>query len=104
MTRSQLVALIGDRNPHLYQRDVERVVDIIIEGIAAALAQGNRVELRDFGVFWVKRRDARSAHNPRTGGSIAVTARRFIAYRAGKNLVVRLNASPPPKSVAARRV
>ena len=72
MIRSELIQKIADENPHLYQRDVERIVNTIFEEIIEALARGDRVELRGFGAFSVKKRDARAGRNPRTGESVAV--------------------------------
>jgi len=72
MTKSQLIQRIAELNPHLYQRDVERIVSTIFEEISTALADGNRVELRGFGAFSVKHRDARMGRNPRTGDTVQV--------------------------------
>ena len=72
MTRSQLVAKLAVHNPHLYHRDVERVVAAVFEEISAALARGDRVELRGFGSFSLKKRSARIGRNPRTGSAVAV--------------------------------
>ena len=66
MIRSELVQIIADENPHLFQRDVERIVNTVFDEITNALAKGERVELRGFGAFSVKRRDARMGRNPRT--------------------------------------
>src|SRR3546814_5210687 len=70
MTKSELIARLAERNPHLYQRDIERIVATIFEEIAGALARGDRVELRGFGAFSVRRRDARAGRNPRTGDPV----------------------------------
>ena len=75
MIRSELIQKIADENPHLYQRDVERIVNAIFEEITQALADGNRVELRGFGAFSVKKRDARVGRNPRTGETIKIAAK-----------------------------
>ena len=72
MTKSELVQRLAEANPHLYQRDVEVIVTAIFDEIATALARGDRVELRGFGAFSVKRRDARVGRNPRTGDSVQV--------------------------------
>ena len=69
MIKSELVQRIAEHNPHLYQRDVENIVNAILEEIVAALARGDRVELRGFGAFSVKSRPARTGRNPRTGES-----------------------------------
>jgi integration host factor subunit beta len=75
MTKSELIARIAAANPHLYQRDVERIVITIFEEISVALARGQRVELRGFGAFSVKKRGARLGRNPRTGESVDVTSK-----------------------------
>lgn len=67
MIKSELVQRIAESNPHLYQRDVENIVNAILDEIVAALARGDRVELRGFGAFSVKARPARTGRNPRTG-------------------------------------
>ena len=72
MIKSELVLKIAEQNPHLYQRDVENIVNAILDTIADALARGDRVELRGFGAFSVKKRDARTGRNPRTGETVSV--------------------------------
>ena len=91
MTKSELISRIAELNPHLFQRDVESIVSTIFEEVATALARGDRVELRGFGAFSVKSRDARIGRNPRTGASVNV-ARKFVPFfKAGKDLRERLN-------------
>ena len=72
MIRSELIQIIADENPHLYQRDVERIVNTVFSEITEALSKGDRVELRGFGAFSVKLRDARIGRNPRTGEPVKV--------------------------------
>ena len=91
MTKSELITLIGQMNPHLYQRDVERIVSTIFDEISAALARGDRVELRGFGAFSVKRREARVGRNPRTGDAVAVARKVIPFFKTGKHLRDRLN-------------
>ena len=91
MTKSELIARLAEANPHLYQRDVERIVTTIFDEIATALARGDRVELRGFGAFSVKRRDARQGRNPRTGEQVAVTEKAVPFFNTGKQLRERLN-------------
>ena len=91
MTRSELVAKIAAKNPHLYQRDVERIVSIILDEITNAMASGGRVELRGFGAFSVKHRDSRVGRNPRTGESVNVPAKSIPFFKAGKQLRERIN-------------
>ena len=79
-------------SPHLYQPDIERIVTIIFDEIATALARGDRVELRGFGAFSVTRRGARQGRNPRTGEQVAVTEKAVPFFKTGKQLRDRLNA------------
>ena len=90
MTKSELIQRIAELNPHLYHRDVERIVSTILEEISEALAAGNRVELRGFGAFSVKHRDARVGRNPRTGESVDVSEKRIPFFKTGKQLRERL--------------
>ena len=91
MTKSELIARLAERNPHLYQRDVERIVTTIFEEITGALTRGDRVELRGFGAFSVKRRDARTGRNPRTGAAVPVDEKVVPFFKAGKELRERVN-------------
>lgn len=83
--------MLAEKNPHLYLRDVEKIVDTIFEEITKALVKGNRVELRGFGAFSVKQRAARTGRNPRTGESVSVEAKRLPFFKTGKALRDRLN-------------
>ena len=91
MIRSELIQTIAEDNPHLFQRDVERIVNAIFEEITNAMARGERVELRGFGAFSVKQRDARVGRNPRTGEAADVDAKRVPFFKTGKLLRDRLN-------------
>ena len=91
MTKSELILRLSEQNPHLYQRDVERLVACVFEEITSALARGDRVELRGFGAFSVKQRDARVGRNPRTGDSVQVDAKAVPFFKTGKQLRERLN-------------
>ncbi len=91
MIKSELVQKIADENPHLYQRDVERIVGTIFDEIIEAMANGHRVELRGFGAFSVKKRDARVGRNPRTGESVQVEEKYVPFFKTGKLLRDRLN-------------
>ena len=91
MTKSELIARLAEANPHLYQRDVERIVSTIFEEITASLARGDRVELRGFGAFSVKERGARIGRNPRTGESVQVEAKYIPYFKTGKQLRNKLN-------------
>lgn len=91
MIRSELIQTIAEENPHLPQQDVERVVNAVLEEIIVALENGNRVELRGFGAFSVKRRDARQGRNPRTGEAVDVPEKHVPFFKTGKLLRDRLN-------------
>ncbi len=91
MTKSELIQRIAELNPHLYQRDVERIVSTIFDEIADALARGDRVELRGFGAFSVKQRGARIGRNPRTGAAVKVAEKWIPFFKTGKQLRERLN-------------
>ena len=91
MIKSELVQRIAERNTHLYQRDIENIVGSILDEIVKALARGDRVELRGFGAFSVKRRDARQGRNPRTGESVPVEEKHVPFFKTGKLLRERLN-------------
>ena len=92
MTKSELIARIAELNPHLYQSDAEKIVTTVFDEISNALARGRRVELRGFGVFSVRTRNARAGRNPRTGEQVSVAAKCVPFFKAGKKLKDRLNA------------
>lgn len=91
MIRSELIQKISEENPHLFQRDVERIVNTVFEEVINAMARGDRVELRGFGAFSVKKRDARQGRNPRTGESVSVEQKHVPFFKTGKLLRERLN-------------
>ncbi|MEC9217456.1 MAG: integration host factor subunit beta [Pseudomonadota bacterium] len=92
MTKSELILRLAEANPHLFQRDVERIVSTIFNEISAALESGDRVELRGFGAFSVKKRDSRVGRNPRTGAAVQVQSKYVPFFKTGKQLRDRLNA------------
>jgi integration host factor subunit beta len=92
MVKSELVQRIADQKSHLYERDVERVVDAMLEEIIAALARRDRVELRGFGMFSIKERQARTGCHPRTGAMLPIAEKAIPIFKAGKELRKRLNA------------
>ncbi|MEP6966452.1 MAG: integration host factor subunit beta [Pseudomonadota bacterium] len=92
MIKSELIAALAAENPHLTQRDVERVVGVILGRIVERLESGGRVELRGFGAFSVRSRPARSGRNPRTGQAVQVKAKHVPFFKSGKELKARLNA------------
>jgi integration host factor subunit beta len=91
MIKSELVARVAAANPHLYQRDVENIVNAILEEIADALSRRDRVELRGFGAFSVKERPARVGRNPRTGENVDVAGKAVPFFKTGKEMRMRLN-------------
>lgn len=93
MTKSELILRLAEINPHLYHRDVERIVTAIFDEITTALARGDRVELRGFGAFSVKKRDSRVGRNPRTGAAVNVAEKAVPFFKTGKQLRERLNAN-----------
>ncbi len=91
MTKSELIMRLAEKNPHLYYRDVERIVSTVFDEIAGALSRGDRVELRGFGALSVKKRNARIGRNPRTGESVNVAEKHVPFFKTGKHLRQRLN-------------
>ena len=91
MIRSELVTIVAEGNQHLTMRDVERIVGTIFDEITNALAAGRRVELRGFGAFSTRGREARTGRNPRTGTAVKVAAKRVPYFKPGKELRERLN-------------
>ena len=91
MIKSELVDQIAEKNPHLYHRDVERIVNAVLDEIVRAMGEGDRVELRGFGAFSVKARQARTGRNPRTGSAVDVSAKKVPFFKTGKELRERLN-------------
>ncbi len=102
MTKSELIAELAAANPHLLSRDVELIVSTIFDEITGALARGTRVELRGFGAFTVKRRDARTGRNPRTGEAVPVNEKAVPFFKAGKELRERVDRGARPARAAAR--
>ena len=91
MIKSELIVKIAKLYPHLYQSDVETIVNQLLEEIGDAMGRGDRVELRGFGTFSVKQREARIGRNPRTGESVAVSKKHAPFFKTGKDLRERMN-------------
>lgn len=91
MIRSELVQRISAENPHLFLKDVEKILDVMLDSIVDALARGERVELRGFGAFTVKYRAPRKGRNPRTGATVKVSEKYVPFFKTGKELRERLN-------------
>ena len=91
LIKSQLIQNITNQNPHLYVKDVERIVNTIFSEITKSLSEGRRVELRGFGAFSVQRRKERVGRNPRTGEAVKVSERYIPRFKSGKELKIKLN-------------
>jgi integration host factor subunit beta len=91
MIKSELIQRICSQNPHLFQRDVEKIVNAIFDEIADALRRGDRVELRGFGAFSAKLRGARQGRNPATGAVVSVAQKAMPHFKTGKEMRERLN-------------
>jgi integration host factor subunit beta len=100
MTKSELTADLAAANPHLTGRDVELIVATVFDEITAALSRGERVELRGFGAFTVKHRNARTGRNPRTGEAVPVDEKAVPFFKAGKELRERVNKGRPARPAA----
>ena len=96
MIKSELIRRISSQNPHLYERDIEKVVSAILDEMVEALRRGDRVELRGFGTFSAKIRGARTGRNPRTGVAVQVSKRAIPAFKTGKEMRWRLNRETVP--------
>jgi integration host factor subunit beta len=102
VTKSELIADIAAANPHLRSADVELIVATIFDEITGALAAGQRVELRGFGAFTTKHRDARTGRNPRTGEAVSVDEKSVPFFKAGKELRERVNRGKPSRAGSER--
>jgi integration host factor subunit beta len=96
MIKSELIRRISSQNPHLYDRDLEKVVNAILDEMIEALRRGDRVELRGFGAFSVKLREARTGRNPRTGVVVSVAKKAYPFFKTGKEIRARLNREAAP--------
>jgi integration host factor subunit beta len=96
MIKSELIQRISSQNPHLFQRDIEKIVSAIIDEIVQALRRGDRVELRGFGAFSAKLREARRGRNPKTGAAVAVAKKAVPYFKTGKEMRARLNRETVP--------
>ena len=96
MIKSELVQRIASQNPHLFQRDIEKIVSVLLDEIVQALRRGDRVELRGFGAFSAKLRGARQGRNPRTGAAVAIGKKAVAFFKTGKEMRARLNRETVP--------
>src|ERR1051325_11068509 len=104
MLKSDLVQRVAVQNPHLYQRDIEKIVNAMLDEIVGALRQGDRVELRGFGAFSTKLREARQGRNPRTGAVVSVAQKAVPFFKTGKEMRARLNPEIRPIVASADQV
>ena len=91
MTKSELILRLSKKYPHLYQRDIETLVATVFDEISETLVDGGRVELRGFGAFSIRKREARKARNPKNGQEVHIGERYAIYFRTGKDLRDRVN-------------
>ena len=96
MIKSGLIERITAQNPHLFQRDIEKVVSAMLDEMVEALRRGDRVELRGFGAFSAKLREARTGRNPRTGVAVQVSKKAVALFKTGKEMRARLNRETLP--------
>jgi|SRR5689334_17870429 integration host factor subunit beta len=96
MLKSELIRRISSQNPHLYERDIEKVVSAILDEMVEALRRGDRIELRGFGAFSAKVRGARQGRNPKTGVAVAVGRKTIPYFKTGKDMRARLNRETVP--------
>ena len=91
MNKSDLIIKIANLNPNIFHKDANKIVNVFFDTITKALSRNVRVELRGFGVFDVKKREARIARNPKNGAAVAVPAKNIPYFRMGKGMKDRLN-------------
>jgi integration host factor subunit beta len=101
MIKSELIERIASRNPHLFQRDIEKIVSAIFDEIVEALRRGDRVEVRGFGAFSARIRGARTGRNPRTGAVVQVAKKAIPFFKTGKEMRARLNQETVPSALTA---
>ena len=94
MTKSELLLRLAKKHPHMYQRDIETLVDTILDNMSQMLIDGGRIEIRGFGAFSIRKRNARKARNPKSGQEVQVADRYAIYFRMGKELKERINKPP----------
>ena len=91
MTKSELILKITNKNSFLYQKDVYKIIDTLFSSVTTALKNGDRVELRGFGTFTTKHRDARIGRNPKTGEPVAIPQKKMPFFKMGKSMKERIN-------------
>ena len=96
MTKSGLIEEVARRTPHISKKDTEVVVNTIFESMIESLREGERIEIRGFGSFQVKVREAREGRNPKTGAPVQISAKRTPFFKVGKELKEMVDESPDP--------
>jgi integration host factor subunit beta len=96
MLKTELIKRIASQSPHLYERDIEKIVNAILDEMTEAMRRGDRVELRGFGAFSVKHREPRQGRNPKTGAVVPVPKKAIPAFKTGKDMRKRLNRETEP--------
>ena len=91
MTKSELILKVTNKNSFLYQKDVYKIVDTLFNSVSKALKDGDRVELRGFGTFTTKLRNARIGRNPKTGEPVAIPKKKMPFFKMGKSMKERIN-------------
>ncbi len=91
MTKSDLILKIVQKYSFLYQKDVHKIVNIIFGTVSDAIGNGDRVELRGFGAFSSKKREARIGRNPKTGKPVAIPTKCLPCFKMGKAMKERIN-------------
>jgi integration host factor subunit beta len=101
MTKHELIDEVARLYPRYSRRDAEVIVNAVFDSMADALHEGNRIEIRGFGSFVVKSRDARDGRNPKTGRLVSVPAKQVPFFKVGKELRLRVDGRPVPPPAAA---
>ena len=91
MTKSELILKITSKNSYLYHKDVYKIIDTLFNCVTKALKDGDRVELRGFGTFSTKLRNARIGRNPKTGEPVAIPQKKMPFFKMGKSMRERIN-------------
>ena len=100
MTKSGLIEKVAEQTPHISKKDTEVVVNTIFDAMTEALRRGERIEIRGFGSFVVKHRQAREGRNPKTGAVVPVAAKRVPFFKVGKELKLRVDGKPVPEGTS----
>lgn len=91
MTKSELILKITKKNSFLYQNDIHKIIDTLFDSVTKALYNDDRVELRGFGTFTTKNRNARIGRNPKTGEPVAIPQKKMPFFKMGKSMKERIN-------------